>query len=131
MSMYPPVFEIAKQSAAVLSALGSTPTRLWPFAIAPQPGGQGYGVPYAVHQLVYGAPVNTLGCIPQADNFGIQIDVYAKTATSAREAAATLRDAYEASHNPVVAWNGEDWEQATGLYRVSFTVEFWPDREAS
>ena len=131
MSLYPPVFEIAKQSAAVLALLGSNPTRLWPFAIAPQKGSPGYGVPYAVHQLVYGTPVNTLSCIPRADNFGIQIDVYAKTATDAREGAAALRDAYEASHNPVVAWNGEDWEQATGLYRVSFTVEFWPDREAS
>lgn len=137
MSLYPPVFEIAKQSAAVLALLGSNPTRLWPFAIAPQKGRPGYGVPYAVHQLVYGAPVNTLSCIPQADNFGIQFDVYASGespqggATIARQVAAALRDAYEASHNPVVAWNGEDWEQATGLYRVSFTVEFWPDREAS
>lgn len=137
MSMYPPVFEIATQSAAVLAALGSNPTRLWPFAIAPQRGKPGYGVPYAVHQLVYGAPVNTLSCIPRADNFGIQFDVYAKGespqggASAARAAAEALRDAFEQSHNPVVAWNGEDWEQATGLYRVSFTVEFWPDREAS
>ena len=58
--MYPPVFEIATQSAAVLAVLGSNPTRLWPFAIAPQKGKPGYGVPYAVHQLIYGAPVNTL-----------------------------------------------------------------------
>jgi hypothetical protein len=129
--MYPPVFEIATQSAAVLAELGSNPTRLWPFDRAPQKGQTGYGIPYAVHQLVYGTPVNTLSCIPLADNFGIQFDAYAKTATDAREVAAALRDAYEASHNPVVAWNGETWEQATGLYRVSFTVEFWPDREAS
>lgn len=128
---YPPVFEIAKQSAAVLAALGSNPTRLWPFAIAPQPGKPGYGVPYAVHQLVYGTPVNTLDCIPDRDNFGIQFDVYSKNATDARSAAAALRDAYEASRNPVVAWNGEDREASTGLYRVSFTVEFWPERAMS
>ena len=126
--MYPPVFEIATQSAAVLAVLGSNPTRLWPFAIAPQKGKPGYGVPYAVHQLIYGAPVNTLSCVPTADNFGIQFDIYAANATDAREPAAALRDAYEASHNPVVTWNGEDWDPATSLYRVSFTVEFWPDR---
>lgn len=129
--MYPPVFEIAKQNAAVLAVLGSNPTRLWPFAIAPQPGKPGYGVPYAVHQLVYGAPVNSLDCIPGMDNFGIQFDVYAANATDARSAAAALRDAYESSHNPVVSWNGEDLEPSTGLYRVGFTVEFWPEREAS
>ena len=129
--MYPPVFDIAKQSSAVLAALGSNPTRLWPFAIAPQPGKPGYGVPYAVHQLVYGTPVNSLDCIPGMDNFGIQFDVYAANATDARSAAAALRDAYEGSHNPVVSWNGEDWEPSTGLYRVGMTVEFWPEREAS
>ena len=129
--MYPPVFEIAKQSSAVLAALGSNPTRLWPFAIAPQKGTANYGVPYAVHQLIYGAPVLSLSCVPSTDNFGIQIDVYAANATDAREVAAALRDAYEASSNPVVAWNGEDWEPATSLYRVSFTVEFWPDRGAT
>ena len=129
--MYPPVFEIATQSAAVLAVLGSNPTRLWPFAIAPQKGKLGYGVPYAVHQLIYGAPVLSLSCVPITDNFGIQFDIYAANATDAREAAAALRDAYEASHNPVVTWNGEDWDPATSLYRVSFTVEFWPDRAAS
>lgn len=126
--MYPSVFEIAADSPAVTALLGSNPTRLWPFAIAPQNGDPNYGIPYAVHQLVYGAPVNTLSCIPAADNFGIQFDIYAATATSARQVAAALRDAYEASHNPIVSWNGEEWESATGLYRLGFTVEFWPDR---
>lgn len=129
--MYPPVFEIAKQSSAVTLTLGSNPTRLWPFAIVPQPGKPGYGVPYATHQLIYGSPVNALSCMPGMDNFGIQFDVFAANATDARNAAEALRDAYELSQNPVVAWNGEDWEAATGLYRVSFTVEFWPSRVAS
>lgn len=128
---YPPVFEIATQSAAVLATLGQSPTRFWPFGLAPQPGKPGYAVPYAVHQLVYGTPVNTLDCPPDRDNVGVQVDCYATTATNAREAMAALRDAFEGSRNPVVAWNGEEWEQATGLYRVSFTVEFWPDRAVS
>ncbi len=126
--MYPPVFEIATGSAAVLTAFGNSPTRFWPFSIAPEKGRPGYGVPYGVHQLVYGSPENTLGCIPGVDNFGIQIDVYANNPTQARNAAETLRDAFEGSYNPVVSWNGEDWETSTGLYRVGFTVEFWTDR---
>lgn len=131
MSMYPDVFQIAASDTGVTSILGSSPTRLWPFGLAPQPGTQLYGVPYAVHQLAYGTPVNTLSCVPDMDNFGVQFDCYATSATDARNAAAALRDAYEGSQNQVVAWNGEDWEQATGLYRVSFTVEFWTERSAN
>lgn len=131
MSMYPPVFELATDSSAVLAILGSPVTRLWPFAIAPQKGTAGYGVPYAVHQLVYGTPENTLSCTPAEDNFGIQFDCYAANASGARTVAAALRDAYEQTQNTLVAWNGEDWEPSTGLYRVSFTVEFWTPRGGS
>lgn len=129
--MYPPVFSIATASTAVTNTLGSSPTRLWPFGKAPQPGAPGYGVPYAVHQLVYGSPDNSLSCVPSEDNFGIQLDVYATDAEGARGAAATLRDAFEESFNHVIAWNGEDWEKDTGLYRLSFTVEFWTQRASS
>lgn len=126
--MYPPVFTLATASSAVTALLGTSPTRFWPFGEAPGPNESGYGVPYAVHQLVYGTPSNTLSCVPSVDNFGIQIDVYAKGVTDARNVAAALRDAFEESHNHVVGWNGESWEPATGLYRVSFTVEFWTPR---
>lgn len=128
---YPPVFEIATDSAAVLVALGSPITRLWPFAIAPQPGAPGYGVPYATHQLVYGTPDNSLSCVPREDMFGVQFDVYGTNAEAVRDAADALRDAFEGTFNHVVAWNGEDWEPATGLWRVSFTTEFWTPRASS
>ena len=125
--MNPPVFSTAKASPAVLATLGSSPTRLWPFGQAPQNETR----PYAVWQVVYGNPDNSLSCIPKEDLFGVQIDAYAKTVSDAREVAEVLRDAYEASYNQVTAWNGEDWEPATGLWRVSFTVEFWTRRQAS
>ena len=121
--MYPDIFQLASTSVAVTAALGSNPTRFWPFGQAPQDEAR----PYAVHQLVYGSPVNTLGCVPEADNYGVQVDVYAKTVTAARSATQALRDAFE-PHGHIVAWNGEFWEPATGLYRISFTVEFWTDR---
>lgn len=124
--MYPPVYTIAADDAAVKGALGNPP-RFTPFGKAPQNETR----PYAVWQTVYGAPENSLSCVPDIDNFGVQIDVYAKTVSGARDAARALRDAYEATHNPVVAWNGEDWEVSTGLYRVSMTVEFWTHRNDS
>lgn len=125
--MYPQVFQIAAADAGVTGVLGSNPVRFWPFGKAPQNETR----PYAVHQLVYGNPDNSLSCTPSVDLFGIQIDAYAKSVTDARNVAEALRDAFEATYNHVVSWNGEDWEQATGLYRVSFTVEFWTERPSS
>ena len=125
--MYPPVFTIAAQSPAVTAVLGSHPVRYYPFGKVPQNETR----PYAVWQVVYGAPDNSLSCVPTEDSYGVQVDAYAKTATDAREVAAALRDAFEESFNHVVSWNGEFWESATGLYRVSFTAEFWTTRPGS
>jgi hypothetical protein len=121
--MYPPIFQIAANDSGVTTLLGSSPTRFWPFGMAPQNEAR----PYAVHQLVYGTPENTLACPPSVDNIGIQIDAYAKTVTDSRAVAEALRRAFEEDAY-VVALNGEFWEQATGLWRSSFTVEFWQDR---
>ncbi len=126
--MYPPIFQIATSSPAVVALLGASPTRFWPFDVAPGPNQQGYAVPYAVHQLAYGTPENTLSCSPDTDLLGVQVDVYAGSATQARTVAAALRDAIEGSGAIISAWNGEFWERDPDLYRVSMTAEFWNDR---
>lgn len=131
--MTPPVYQIAKDSAAVTALLGNPP-RLFLFGHAQQSTAR----PYAVWQLVYGSPDNSLSCVPTEDNYGVQFDCYAGKvggsssdgASLARDVAAALRDAYEETYNHVVSWNGEFWEQVTGLYRVSFTVEFWTERSS-
>ena len=123
---YPPVFTLATASTAVTSLLGTNPTRFWPFGTAVQDTSR----PYGVHQLIYGTPENSLACPPDIDMMGVQIDVYAKTVQGARDAAEALREAMEPA-GYVVSLNGEFWEQNTGLYRVSFTVEFWQDRQSS
>lgn len=120
---YPPLQQIAANDPDVTALLGVTPTRLWPFGLAPQ----NEPMPYAVHQLVYGTPENTLACPPSVDNLGIQLDTYAKTVTDTRAVAEALRRAFE-EIGYVVALNGEFWEPATGLWRSSFTLEVWQDR---
>lgn len=122
--MTPPAFEIVAGYAPATALLGANPTRFWPFGHAPQNETR----PYAVWQTVYGNPYNSLSCIPSEDLYGVQVDAYAKTGADARKVAAALRDAFELSYNQVTAWNGEDWEPATGLYRVSMTVEFVTER---
>lgn len=121
--MYPNVFALAAADSTVTGLLGTNPIRFWPFGHAPQNETR----PYAVHQLLYGTPENTLSCVPSIDNYGIQIDSYATTVTAARSVAEALRDSLEGD-SYMVAHNGETWEQATGLWRVSLTFEFLTTR---
>lgn len=122
--MFPDVFGIAEADSAVTAELGAMPTRFYPFGKAPQNESR----PYAVFQTVYGNPVNSLSCRPSEDLYGVQIDCYAKTVSGVRLVASVLRDSFESTYNHVVSYNGENWEQATGLWRASFTVEFWTER---
>lgn len=123
--MYPPIFQIVASSPQAQAVLGVSPTRFWPFSLAPQNETR----PYAVHQLAYGTPENTLSCPPDTDLMGVQVDAYARSVTEARTAAKAIRDAIESSGSVISAWNGESWESNTGLYRVSMTAEFWNDRD--
>lgn len=117
--IYPPVFEWAILSPTVLSLLGSNPTRLYPFGVAPQQ----VPVPYAVWQTIGGIPENYLGDIPDADSFRVQIDVYGRSADSVRTVAAALRDAYQ-SRAYIVRWGGESRDDETKNDRFSFDVDF-------
>ena len=121
--MYPPVFVLASASSTVKSLIGSNPVRLWPFGGA----GNTPTKPYAVWQVVYGSPENYLAGLPDVDGYGVQIDCYGTTATSARNVAAALRDAFEPAAY-VTSYNGETVDEPTGLARVSFTVEFLTPR---
>lgn len=121
--MYPPIFELAVKSAAVKAALGTNPTRLFLFGLAPE----GVGLPYAVWQVVGGSPENYLTNRPNTDNFLIQIDVYGPDVDDVRAAAKALRDALE-DHAHVTSWRGESRDSETRLYRSSFDMSFFTNR---
>lgn len=117
--MYPPLFQVCAADSAVQSLLGINPTRLWPFGEAdPAPT-----YPYAVWQVVTGTPANYLGQAPDTDSFGLQIDVYAKTAEEARAVAQVLRSAIEPTAY-VTAYLGEFRDTITRNYRYSFSVDW-------
>lgn len=125
--MIPPIVQYAQRDPAVCTLIGGNPTRLWPFDSAPQPDHPGYCLPYSTWQLVYGSPDNYVNQSPDADNVGIQVDAFAQTPSGARAVMLALRGALE-PYGLVVSYNGEDKDPATGLYRASFTIEFWTDR---
>jgi len=121
--MYPPIFEVCSASAAVKTALGTSPVRLYPYGEAPQ----GVTKPYAVWQTVGGAPENYISNLPDADFYAVQVDVYATTATAARNAAKALRDAIEPVAH-ITRWSGEGRDADTQNYRFSFDADWWLNR---
>lgn len=120
---YPPVFTLAAASPAVTALLGSDPCRVWLFDRAPPVGTPFYQKPYAVWQQAGGVPENYLDKAPDADNWSVQVDVYAESIDEARAVALALRDAYE-PHAYITNWNGESRDPDTNNFRVSFDVDF-------
>lgn len=117
--MLPPVFTTCIADPNVVAALGEQPTRLYPFGEAPQ----GTATPYAVWQLIGGAPDNYLGCRPTHDQYSVQIDVYADTGSQAVTVAEYLRDSIELTAH-VVGWRIHGRDPDTRRYRVGFDVDW-------
>lgn len=116
--MYPPIYTVAHADPLVTALLGTEP-RLYPFGQAP--GTVTY--PYAVWQVISGSPENYLAGRPDADGYGLQIDVYALDAESARTVADALQHAVELDAY-VVSYGGESRDSDTGNYRSTFDVDW-------
>jgi hypothetical protein len=123
--MFPPVFSVCAADPAVLAIFAdeSGRIRLYPFGEAPQADPH----VYAVWQTVYGTPENSLSCPPDLDQYGVQVDVYGRTADDVRAGAEALRDAIETAAY-VVSWNGESRDPTTRAFRVSFTSDWHSPR---
>lgn len=121
--MFPPVFTIASASDSVKAVFGAATVRIFPFGNAPD----NVPRPYAVWQIISGAPVNYISNTPDMDGFLTQIDVYAETASAARAGAMALRDAIE-QHAHIVSWRGESRDSETKHYRYSFDINFLIER---
>ena len=122
--MTPPIFAICAADSTVSGLIddGSI-LRLYPFGEAPQKD----ALPYAVWALADGTPENYLGQTPDVDVLTLHLDVYGRTADSARE----VRDAMVAAIEPhahVVSWDGERRDTETRAYRISFTVDWIVNR---
>ncbi len=124
--IYPPIFAVCNADPAVHAVLGN-PCRLYPFGRAEGDTGGKPQRAYAVWQVISGVPENYLGNLPDADGWTLQVDVYAATASQAREAAIALRNAIEPEAY-VTAWRGETVEPETRNYRCSFDVDWIDNR---
>lgn len=115
--MTAPIFQVCAASVAVTALLGAGPTRLYPHGEAPE----GTVRPYAVWQVVSGSPLNYLNCVPSTDRYGLQVDVYAETASSAEEVVVALRRVI-AQHAYVTGFGIDAKDKDTHSYRKGFDV---------
>jgi len=125
--VFPPLFATLFASTAVKALFGSAPLRVYAFGDAPAKGAVGYATPYAIFQGVYGSPENNLTTVPNMDQFGVQLDIYALTLTDARNGAKAIRNALEPVAY-VTSWDGETRDTETQLFRYTFTVSFLTPR---
>ena len=99
---YPPIFQVAAADPGVTALLGTNPTRLYLFGMAPDtPAGT-----YCVWQVVNGSPESFLAGRPDAEAYGLQVDVYGATAAAARAAGHAIEYAVELSAT-ITSYNGE------------------------
>lgn len=105
--MYPKIYQKVSSAFPDFYPFGDAPTS------AP--------LPYATHQLVGGSSENYLKCTPDMDEFSVQIDVWAKTAYGAQDAARTIRNALEPEYH-LSYMGGSIRDAETKLYR--YTMRF-------
>lgn len=122
--MITPLFALITANGACTAALGTTPTRFYPFGTAPQ----AVAYPYATWQLISATPDNLLSGAPPVEVHRVQIDVWAAASnpTSADTTAAVIRDCLEATGHMLTFATGSDPQ--TKSYRVSMDFDLWISR---
>lgn len=113
----PPIFAVCAADPGVTALLGVSPVRVFMFGMAPQ----NVQKPYAVWQVVSGAPENYLWGRPDTEQHSLQIDVYADSASEARAVLAAIEHAVEL-HSYVVRYGGESRDSDTFNYRSSMDI---------
>ncbi len=121
--MIPPVFPLLQASSAVAVLLGSDRLRVYPWGRAPEGGLR----PYATYTVYDGQSENYLGQVPDMDNLGTQVDVWADTGEACVACAIAIRDALEA-HAHVTSFDGSKWDEESKLYRCRMDFDFYKAR---
>lgn len=121
--MNPDLFEILKSSPAVTNLLGSNPLKVFPFGRAPQK----VSLPYAVYSVYNANPENYLDRVPDIDNKGTQIDIFASNAEDLKSCFDAIRDALE-PHAHMTSFSTSDQDADTNLYPCRMEFDFWDER---
>lgn len=115
-------YETAAADAGVQSLLGTQP-RIHPAGNAPE--GEAY--PYATYQQVGGAPMSLLSERSSASTQLVQVDVWAKSNSSATEVCDALMHAVELRCS-ITSVRGPTKDPVTGSFRCSFDASWIAQR---
>lgn len=121
--MNPDLFAILNASVPVKTQLGANPLRVYPWGRAPQNA----ALPYAVYTVYNANPENYLGQVPDIDNKGTQIDIYANTGTKLKSCFEAIRDALE-PHAHMTNFSTPAQDDDTDLYSCRMEFDFWDAR---
>lgn len=121
--MNPDLFQILDSNTQVKLLLGANPLRMFPWGRAPQNVRKPYGV-YAVYN---GLPENYLGNLPDIDNKGTQINIYAENADSLEAVYLAVRNALE-PHAHMTNFSTPALDDITDLYSGTMEFDFWDER---
>lgn len=121
--MNPPVFQLVSANTACVAVLGSNPTRFYPWGRAPQNTPK----PYAVYTVYNAVPENYLGDLPDIDNKGTQINIYADNPKDLNNAFIAIRNCLEPNAH-MTNFSSFDPDNETDLYTIRMEFDFWDDR---
>lgn len=121
--MNPDIFPVLNASTAVRLLFGSNPLRFYPYGRAPANVRKPYGV-YAVYNA---NPENYLGQVPDIDNKGTQINLYADTEESLEDCYIAVRNALEPL-GYMTSFSNPDLDADTDLFSCIMEFDFWDER---
>lgn len=121
--MNPPVFTILNASATVKALLGTNPLKVFPWSEAPQ----NTTPPYATYGVYNGNPQNTMDQVPQIDNLGTQVDIWASSVASCLQCALAVRNALE-PHAHMTSTESYERDPETNLFRTRMDFDFFTAR---
>lgn len=121
--MNPQLFSILNADAQVRALLGPTPLRVYPWGRAPQ----NVAKPYAVYSVYNANPENYLDRVPDIDNKGTQINIYAENAADLESCFIAIRDALE-PYAHMTNFSTPDLDSNTDLFPCRMEFDFWDER---
>ena len=121
--MNPNIFEIITSYPIATGLLGTNPTRFYPFGRSADKSPK----PYAVYQVYNGVPENYMDKVPDIDNHGTQIDIYADTADSCSQVFTAIRDALE-PHFHMTGFAVPEQDADTDEFHARLEFDVWQIR---
>lgn len=118
-----PVFRAVSTDSELIGLLGPAPIRCYPSGMAPKAEQR----PYVVFQQSTGFAENQVDQPPDIDQVQVTIECWAVSLSAARRLAKLVRGVLEPLGH-VAAYFGDEKDAETGLYGVTFAVDFYVER---